>query len=338
MITTTTGYEAQADNTIYDHRTDEDSAPLPAGMAPALAAALNGAHAAHHSLAALSPDPSIDAARQLCRDLYHALCARAALPPDPTSRDILQAALAALPATVKLGHVHYDDGLTDEQIRQLLRSDPDVWDSVAEFELDTREHGLHTLLESLIPDERHRDTLQDDDGAHEDLREAIFDRDTFDVLGELAAQTGRRMFRFALPRAPEHIESHLSATPAQLRRSANRLAKAAGINATTNHERLHELLTEASYGGELVVLCHADTKEIVDAIAAQQTVTFTDPYLLIYDRYNGSGHDVPITGTVTVALTTDTVELDAGRMSWSDDIAGVVHSAYATPYTITDTP
>lgn len=100
------------------------------------------------------------------------------------------------PHGVYLGHVDYDDGLTEEQSEAYVMGDIDrVWDSIAEWEHENRwygadyyieELGRHALKNALKNDP---DFDPDDDEWLETAREVLMDLDRSDILGDLVKGT-----------------------------------------------------------------------------------------------------------------------------------------------------
>lgn len=243
---------------------------------------------------------------------------------------ILKRAIDALPEKTDLVYVDYRDQLTEEQVRALLARDNEaLWESLDTFESDSRHNGVMYLLGEALDDEDEREALRDDDEAWESFQQECWDRDQSDFLGDLIRNTPDPMVKYDLDH--EVTPGSWAMDEDEITEEMRGIAKAAGIDFATNHAALRTLVVEASYGGSLHVLHRSDLADLRDAKRA----VFTDPYLLVHDTMNGSGDMEPIKGEVTVEIGEDTLRLDAGRMSWSDDIAGIVHSALETPVKFT---
>lgn len=243
-------------------------------------------------------------------------------PTEPISTRIL----ARMPDEVDLVDVSHTDQLTTDQIRALLDGE-DIGDGFFDWLNEAQRCGADYWMSTELTDDE-RDELEEEPDGEERIREALNDRDRTCALQTLIDQTGRRMLEFDLH---EDIDPTLDLTPAERMRLTQRIARAARIPWATNRAALEELVEEASYGGRLYVLNHTDVGDVLDAIACTtpQWIRFTDPLLVIHDHFNGSGHMVSVTGTVATPLVAEEIRLDEGRMSWSDDIAGLVHHTCA---------
>ncbi len=253
-------------------------------------------------------------------------------------KEILARAIARLPRTVNLTYVAYDDQFTAEQIALLLAGDMEsFWKSTADWEGDCQHQACVELLREAVRDEDDDtevyDAIFDDAASWEAFREACESRNTTTWFDDLVRQTGRAMIKYDL--GYDLAPGAWDWTGEQIAEAMAEIAAAAGIDLDVNKDVLRSLVVEASYGGSLHVLHHSDLADLLGRGSqprATQAV-FTDPVLLVHDRLNGSGYADAVRGSVTVTVRDDTLQLDAGRMSWSDDIAGVVHAAHQTPVT-----
>jgi len=250
---------------------------------------------------------------------------------DPKVRYFLDEALTALPEKLDLVYVDYNDRLSDDQVKSLLAGDQEsLWDSTSEWESEQQHyHMRHLLFEECGLDDDEAQAVFDDDEAWEEFRETCYERDQSDWLDQLVRNTPNVQIRYDLDHeVPDYTMVE------DLAEEAQAIAEAAGIDYETNSIALRSLVANASYGGILCVLHNSDLADVlkVDNWGRPNggKVIFTDPYLLVYDGLNGSGHDEQVCGTIEIEIKEDTMRHDAGRYSWSDDIAGVVHGAYQT--------
>lgn len=239
---------------------------------------------------------------------------------------LVQRAIDELPEKTHLIYVDYRDSLTEEQVRfHLAGDDESLWESLSEFESEAQHYGIKSCLDDVLDDDEEREALRDDAHAWERFCEECINRDESDAMRDLIRNTSDPMVKYSLKH--EVDPGSWSWPHDAIEESARAVAEAAGIDFATNHAALRILVIEASYGGSLHVLHRSD---LADLDGAKRAI-FTDPFLLIHDTMNGSGHMEQIKGEVSVEIDEDTMRLDAGRMSWSDDIAGIVHSACETP-------
>lgn len=95
------------------------------------------------------------------------------------------------PYGVHLGHVDYDDGLTEDQAEWYVMGEIDrVYDSILDWEIENRSYGADYYIEEL---ERHAlkndPNFEPDDEWLEIVREALFDLDRSDIVGDLVRGT-----------------------------------------------------------------------------------------------------------------------------------------------------
>jgi protein-tyrosine-phosphatase len=242
-------------------------------------------------------------------------------------RALLAQAIDALPAKLELVYVDYRDELNDEQVRALISGDNEaLWTSLDNFESEARWSGVRYALEEALPDPEDRDALTNDEDAYQRFREECDERDESDFLADLLRNTPRKMVKYGLNY--EVASGSWAMDDDEIAEEVRGIAEAAGIDLESNHATLLSLVREATYGGTLHVLHHTD---LSDLYPRPTQAVFTDPYLLVHDKLNGSGYMEQIKGEVTVAIGDESLRLDAGPYSWSDDIAGIVHSACDTP-------
>jgi hypothetical protein len=154
------------------------------------------------------------------------------------------------------------------------------------------------------------------------------ERDASDPFGELLSATPGPMVRYSLGHDVEPYP--WLEDDDELEERAQAIAEAAGIDFAVNRDACRSLVVEASYGGALCVLHRSDLGDLLPVLDGGRA-TFTDPFLVVYDGLNGSGSMEEVKGTVSIdRLSRESVRHDAGRYSWSDDIAGLVHSCAET--------
>lgn len=245
---------------------------------------------------------------------------------DANTRYWLDEAIAALPDELELVWVHYDDVLSEKQIGFLLEGDMALWDSLWEWESTASDYAVRDYLEDAIGQDRAA-IVYDDYEAYDEFRSVCQDRDNSDFLTKIISNTEPIMVRYYM----EHdVSSMWGMEDEEADSEAEAIAEVAGIDYETNKTALEALVANASYGGSLCVLHRSDLDDVAKVINGG-TVVFTDPMLLVYDGYNGSGHMEEVKGEVTVTIGPNTITHDAGRFSWSDDIAGISHSCADAP-------
>lgn len=261
--------------------------------------------------------------------------------------------MAEVDDQVELGYISQGERLDDESIQRCLNGDR----AGAEEHVDSMsEDNRHYYITQAIEEAASSAGLDTDDLAHEvtdRLREAISERDTFDLFGGLLRSTGRRMFRLKIV-DPSDPDEHLYGETYWDSSDTDRAAQAATIAGALgwgdeHHDFILGILAETSYAGtHPSILWYGDVDEMVDALHDQEfqeathTITFdagAQAALLMWDGLNGSGFEGnPLPAAVTLPLRSDLIDLDhrAGPgYSYSDDVAGLVYSAFETDPTIT---
>lgn len=252
---------------------------------------------------------------------------------------LTKAAIDTLDKKLDLVYVSYDDRLTDDQVSKLLEGDIEgVWDSTSEWESEAQHYSIQHLWEEALSsfDQIERERLEESSEAYEAFQSECWERDESDWFDQLCRNTPGVMIRYYLTdKDGDEVEIEGYTTDLTVEEQAQTIAEAAGISYDENKQTLHEIVVNASYGGMLCVLHCSDITDVTEIDTGGRghggEVIFTDPYLLVYDGLNGSGMDGQVTGTVRIKITEGTMRHDTGSYSWSDGIAGVVHSAYDTP-------
>lgn len=243
---------------------------------------------------------------------------------------LLARAIEALPAQTHMVYVGLSDKLAGDEVGNLLLGDlAAVEDVMWGWEAEARYQSARDYLEDALGDDAA--ALEADEDAWQAFQEECDMRDVSDPLADLMLATPAPMVRYSLDFVVAPASYAVDAF--ELEGVARQIADAAGIDFAANRDTLILLAAEASYGGTLCVLHRTDLVSAADLAVYGGTAVFTSPYLLVYDGFNGSGACARITGTVRIKVAADTMTHDAGSYSWSDDIAGVVHSAFETPAT-----
>lgn len=261
--------------------------------------------------------------------------------------------MAEVDEKVELGFVHYDERLSDEAIQKCLdgdrnAADDDVDDSAFEARAFYARECITEACTAAGLD-------MHDLGAEvtAEVRERVQDRDEFDAFGGLLHNTGRRMFRLKIA-DPSSDGDHLyggtywDSSDKDRKAEAKKIAKALGWGKDT-HEFILGILAETSYAGtHPSILWYGSVAPIVEALSVQEfeesaahTITFDAgdaAALLMWDGMNGAGYEEnPLPAGVTLPLRHDLIDLDhkAGPgWSYSDDVAGLVYSAFEADPTI----
>ncbi len=261
----------------------------------------------------------------------------------PLAARVAAAVIARLDAEYTLWYPSYDDRLTNEQITALLAGENPYDDHKAfiHFEDVMSEH-LYRAACDVITDlttERELEILENDGGAHDEVRFAVQDRDTTDWVTALLRQTGSRLLRLDLDHEVPWLD-HQVADDDDYEAALSDVASAAFLDLSSERRDVIDTILRESYaGGALYVLWYGDVESAVEWAGIEHGVaTFTNANLLVLNHLSGSGFCEVIPGTFTVPL--GAITLDAARIgpgySWTD-VAGPYEPAYAAEVTVTDT-
>lgn len=267
---------------------------------------------------------------------------------------LLQEALSKLSETYTLDYVDYDERLSDEQIQQIFDGKLEE----VENEIQDRANDYHweliadQILPELIPDGVQRAALVADGDSFRQLIEAIEDRNDATLWKDMVRNTGRfgTLMRYHLGGNDDQDLPYNTGYPADpknkvIERWARKLARMAGVDYATNEAAFRQMVIEQSYyGGQLYVIWYGSPAPLIDAISEaewqetrkrRRTITWTNPQLVLLDRYNGSGHDAQIIGTITKPWDPERCDTDSKGWGYGwDAVASVVQSAYKCEWSI----
>jgi hypothetical protein len=264
------------------------------------------------------------------------------------TKTLLAKAIAALPEKTSLVFVDRNDELSDEQCAKIVGGDKD--DIIDDFVFDAQDYGIDYCLEEALPDEDERQALRDSD-EFQSFREECQERDESTPYKDLLRNTGRQLVRFYIrTRKGERVAMEADSwrwDDARVESEAKRLGKFAKLDYTANRDALRELVQNATYGGILCVIAYVDMADVDTWVEhclhgderGRVELTFTNPQLLLHDPWNGSGHDVTVSGEIKIKFGKGALEpthygamsLDAKGVgtgySW-DETAAVHKPAY----------
>lgn len=235
---------------------------------------------------------------------------------------LYDATVAELKERYDLVYIDYRDELSDEDVQNLLNGEVDkVEERLEEYTSENRHRGAEYEVEQLLTDEQ-RELLEEHDLLY-DLQDEIKDRDESDPIRDMLRNTPQKLMTVDLD---HEVPDYTLREDDEFEQILADIAEAAGIELAANRDALAEMVGNASYGGRLMVIWYGDAEAAIGATKA----TWTDPSLLVYNGWNGSGFDGEVKGSVTRDLKAGDIVLDStrGRYSW-EQIAGVHRPAYS---------
>lgn len=248
--------------------------------------------------------------------------------------------------TVTLTYADRDDSLRPEQVQVLLKGENPYESSEFTFledaESEQRHQSATEELREILSGAEYA-LLEEDDEALDEARSLVFDADGSDLITDILKNTGPMLLRYDLG-----VDVWTDYTSSDEDREQMKAEIVEALTLPEDHPvraRLDELLTDGQ-SGRLWVIWSAYPEHVVDEVWPLQkprmvgdvpaaTITWNRPpgdagaRLLILDSLNGSGHDVPLGGPLTVPFDADNLTTDdrSGGHGWND-VAGLVRSAY----------
>ena len=271
----------------------------------------------------------------------------------------LAAALALLPAETDLVCVAYDDQLTDDQIEEALAGETGPgWERFCSWHDEAQEEGALYEIRQLPDDVRGNLSMDEE----QELIDALRERDRSTAWDDLARRSRDRLFAYQVGDRDANADEvdvercwspseHDEVTQAQTAKLRQVLALR-GIDVTlpANAAAIDSLVAENLYhGGVVAVLWYGSVAPWLDLVGGEPyddpevgvlerpetTVTFTAPYVLVWNGWGGAGHFERFEGELTVPWEPERLHL-CGPGQWDvDSCFGLVLGAFAATPTIT---
>lgn len=262
------------------------------------------------------------------------------------SEALLADVVSDLPQKVELVYVDYRECLDGGQIASLfVDGDPggyfDEWLSDAEW------HGLSYELDNVQKD--HGLTDREMDLIRDDLEEILRERDASTPLSDLIAATPSQWMRYWIDERDLDTDELLDRISIGVN-GVGEVLDALGLLGTDQQtpeleEQIANVLANAGTEVAIFVLWHGPIDDLVEACAwdygkdaPRQTITWENPYLLLYHPFLGNGWADKIDCTITVPFEKQHLHLDTreggGGYSFTDEVCGGWVSDDSTNVTI----
>lgn len=221
------------------------------------------------------------------------------------------------PKGIELNYVDYRDYIEDAKKREELLQNPDdayeilnCYDWLADEQSNSiNEIERQYLNENPELTEEERDKFQ----------EWCIEHDTSDVISELIKNCpSEYMYYDTGVFIPEFTDEK------EFEKTLKIIAKTLKIDLQKHFEALRLMLSQASYGGQLVILFE---NKIANFIQDTKYIRFNDKAeVCIMDRTNGSGDSVKLNEPLLFEFNRKNLHLDKGDngYSYSDDVCGLV--------------
>lgn len=247
--------------------------------------------------------------------------------PETTLRDRI---IATLAKTYDLVYVEQGDGLTPEQVSDVVNRDAEALnDSIWEWSTENAAISARTVaLEAVQEYERHHEVPEDFDTSEMafGIEETIRERDTSNPLRDLAEQTSDVLLRV-------NVISEDDAPTRWNEQPIETYLKKAGLPVTArNIETMDGLIAETPSEVHMAyAVFTAPIKDLLDTMGNDKaTVTVTNPDVVLGNPFTGGYWSAPFEVTMTFAREDLVTDRDAFGWSVDDTYGGFITEGRAT--------
>jgi hypothetical protein len=225
----------------------------------------------------------------------------------------------------RLHFVDYNEWLTKKEIERYLR---DYQDLREEIESNFAMQEVEMIADTIDEIERKFDYPFTEDTRFA-LDEAISDRKIGDPLDDLVRNTPSAFF---------YYDTGYEIDPPQMLDEDERAENEEFLTRFgLSLEESKELLANAFYGGQLVILFRDAPRHFFDDIDKKDgIIAIKDGSVCVMDRENGSGHDIKTDKQIVLPYKKERLHCDAGAggYDYSESVCGLAGDAYDSKVTI----
>lgn len=215
---------------------------------------------------------------------------------EPITLDML---VKCLPEKTYLRYVDYRDSFSDslDAVQKAIQTgELESLDDCINYDGEQEDESVAQYIKNVVDSlsrEHDRDSVEAAAEEHHDELDAIIrERDHSDVIKDLLKHTGSE---------PMFYETGLSCEEAwskdSIRRKERmRIKKHLGIKKSTWDKEIDSMLSDAGYGGQLVIYFYKPVGDMIGGEA--RTIRFRDPVIAIVDHGGGSGGDCELKGCI----------------------------------------
>lgn len=247
--------------------------------------------------------------------------------PDTTLHDRI---IKTLDETYELVYVEQGDGLTPEQVSDVVNSDTEsLDDSIVEWSSENAAISARTAaLEAVQEYEHHHEVPEDFDISEMafEIEETIRDRDTSNPLRELAEQTSDVLLRV-------NVISEDDAPTTWNEQPVETYLKKAGLPITArNIETMDGLVADTPSEVHMgYAVFSAPIKDLLETMGDDKaTVTVENPDIVLGNPFTGGYWSAPFEVTLTFAREDLMTDRDAFGWSVDDTYGGFITEGKAT--------
>jgi hypothetical protein len=229
--------------------------------------------------------------------------------------------LELLPAYVGLCHVDYNDNLNHSidllQTCMASNSLDKLHEEMFDVYADNEAEALNEYKKELQNNIESQYGMDEDDACRlvfetyeNEIEAKLWEKDDSDVVGDLLKNTGR--FSVFIDTGLEIEDGSWAWMRSEQTAWMQKIKRRLKITASTWDRDIRAMLSEASYGGQLVVYFHDSVQNILtDSDKDWQSVTFTNPAVAIINTGCGSGDHCHLEGhTFTMAFVRENLFID----------------------------
>jgi hypothetical protein len=218
----------------------------------------------------------------------------------------LEQILKLLPACVSLYYVDYRENLnhridlllscvSGNSLDKLREEIQDVYWSCETDTLDYYKKELQSDIKSNYGIDKEAAEQLVSETYAEEIEEKLYERDDSDVVGDLFKNTGA--FSVFIDTGLEIEDGSWQWTRSEQSVWLRKIKRKLKITVPTWDNDIRQMLSQASYGGQLVVYFYENVDSLITGSEKDwQSVSFTDPAIAIINTQEGSGDHCHLTG------------------------------------------
>jgi hypothetical protein len=247
----------------------------------------------------------------------------------------VEQAIALLPKKVSLTYIDYDDNLDDQQdlVQKMIINNESWNDELEGCFWEQEAYSVREILKELKSDIENELSEFDDDEVEEfliqfmddnedELRDAIYDRNDSDPIGDLLKKSEFNAF---YDTGYYMEDGSWSWNKWRQDKEIGAIKKHLGIKGKVFDEQIRNIVQNASYGGNLEVYFNMDRPMDFMNGKDYKSIVFTDVSLGVVNHGNGSGYvEDEIACEIKLPFVRENIILEKTvKYNWSYQIAGM---------------
>ena len=227
------------------------------------------------------------------------------------------------PKGIDLVYIDYRDSIEDAKTREKILQNPgEAYDAIdGNNWIGDNQYETIYEIEKNYKEQNNIEEFSDE--TTEAIREWCFDHDTSDPIKDLLKNTRNEYMYYDTGLSFESLE-YAGNTDKEIKKRTLTIAKKLKIDFTKHNDVLRLMVSQASYGGQLVILFE---NSISNFMQDAKYIKFTeDAEICLMDRINGSGDSVKIKEPLIFEFKRENLHSDKGDngYSFAYDVCGLV--------------